>query len=1059
MISPISKGIAKDKRRPPKLLAAMLVILATVAAPPARTQTNPSINYEGERVTGIDLASRPESDVEYLRALVTQQPEQPYSNAKVEQSIAALKDTGEFSSVGVQVVPDNGGVRLTFVLEPAYYLGLVRFPGATPTFTYTRLLQAVTFSDGSPFLKRQMDNATGALQTFFARNGFFAAIVKPRTEVDNERKLVHPTFDITLHRRAKVGSIDFEGLPEAQAEQQRAALRSFWARFRNARLKNGTTFTAARIQGAIDFIRNNLAADNRLAEEISLKSAEYNPNSNRANLLFHVKLGPVVTVQVRGAHVFKRTLKRLVPIYQENAYDSDLVAEGRRNISSYFQSKGYFDVQVTPEVQESPDKVALFYAIRRGAKHKVESVSFEGNREIDDAALRAAVTVRRKKFLFSRGRYSETLVRSSVDKIVAMYHVMGFPDVRVTTAVRDFDPQVEVTFQIAEGSRTVVRNFGISGDNGLDASQLPARGLRLAAGKPYSPQLELEDRNDILAYYLDHGFLGAQLKSKVTPLPGDKYQVDVLYQIQPGPQTVVQDVIYLGNVKTRTSLISQTVGLHPEMPLSESKMLAAESDLYNLGIFDWTNVGPRRAESVTTQLEDPSEPTDPTQEIRTKEPRKSGPQAEGDADAGASDENQLAESEAADAGPPQGQSISASQNQAVGASQSHAEDVLVKVHESQRNTIEYGAGFEIVRRGGTAPGGTVLVPGLPAIVLGRNFTTSESTFVGPRGSFSYALRNMRGRGETFTGAILGSRLDNRATLSYGVPRLWSTSWSSLLNATGERNTQNPIFTSTFWEGSFQVQHSIDARRNESVILRYRLRRTLLSDLLIPDLVLPEDQDIRLSTLSVTFLRDTRDKPLDAHRGIYQTLDFGITPTALGASANFVKFLAQTAYYRPITSHLTWANNVRLGLAKPFLSSFVPISEAFFSGGSDTLRGFPINGAGPQRPVAACGVPSDPSTCTTITVPVGGNMLFVVNSELRIPIPLKEGLGAAVFYDGGNVYSRINLPELARNYTNTVGVGLRYQTPVGPVRFDIGHLVNPINGISSLQYFLTLGQAF
>ncbi len=1064
MSSPISKRIAKGQRRPPILLAAMLAILATAAGPLARAQTrsngnetSPNTNYEGERVTGVDLASRPGADVEYLRSLVAQQPEQPYSNAKVEQSIDALKGTGEFSSVRVQVVPDNGGLRLTFVLEPAYYLGLVQFPGATPTFTYSRLLQAVAFSDGAPFLKRQMENATGALQTFFARNGFFAATVMPRTEVDNDHKLVHPTFDVTLRRRAKVGSIDFEGLSEAQAEQQRGALRSFWARFKNARLKNGTTFTAPRIQGAIDFVRNDLAADNRLAKEISLKSVDYNPNSNRANLLFHVKLGPEVTVEVRGAHVFKRTLKRLVPIYQENAYDSDLVAEGRRNLSSYFQSKGYFDVQVTPEVQEAPDKVAVFYAIRRGSKHKVESVSFQGNREIGDAALKAAVVVRKQGLLFSRGRYSETLLRASVDKIVAMYHVMGFPDVRVTTTVRDFDPQVDIAFQITEGTRTVVRNFGISGDNGLDMSQLPAHGFRLAAGKPYSPQLELEDRNDILAYYLDRGFLGAQLKSKVTPLAADKYQVDVLYQLQPGPQTLVQDVIYLGNVKTKTSLISQTVGLHPETPLSESKMLTAESDLYNLGIFDWTNVGPRRAGSVTTQLEAPSEPTDPTHEIGTPEPQKSGPQAEGDA--GGSDENQLAESEAADVDPPEGQSIPVSQNQAVGASPNQVEDVLVKVHESQRNSIEYGAGFEIVRRGGTAPGGTVLVPGLPAIVLGRNFTTSESTFVGPRGSLSYTLRNIRGRGETFAASILGSRLDNRATLSYGVPRLGSTSWSSLLNATGERNTENPIFTSTFWEGSFQVQHSIDARHSESVILRYRLRRTLLSDLLIPDLVLPEDQDVRLSTLSVTFLRDTRDKPLDARRGIYQTVDLGITPTALGASANFVKFLGQTAYYRPVTPHLTWANNVRLGLAKPFLSSFVPISEAFFSGGSDTLRGFPINGAGPQRPVAACGIPSDPSTCTTITVPVGGNMLFVVNSELRFPIPLKEGLGAAVFYDGGNVYSTINLSELVRNYTSSVGAGLRYQTPVGPVRFDIGHLVNHINGINSVQFFLTLGQAF
>ncbi len=258
-------------------MALLPAILAIAACPMARAQTGENLNYEGEPVTGIELASRPESDVEFLRSLIVQQPGQPYSNAKVQQSVAALMGTGDFSGVRVQTSPDNGGLRLIFVLEPAYYLGLVQFPGATPTFTYTRLLQAVTFSEGSPFLKRQMDNATGALQTFFARNGFFAATVKPRTEIDREHKLIHPIFDVTLNRRAKVGSIDFEGLSEVQAEQQRAALRSFWARLKNARLKNGTAFTASRIQGAINFIRNNLAADNRLAQEISLEIRELRP--------------------------------------------------------------------------------------------------------------------------------------------------------------------------------------------------------------------------------------------------------------------------------------------------------------------------------------------------------------------------------------------------------------------------------------------------------------------------------------------------------------------------------------------------------------------------------------------------------------------------------------------------------------------------------------------------------------------------------------------------------------------------------------------------------------
>src|SRR5580704_16497323 len=1041
MLPPISALFMRVKGWPRVYLVlrtALLLMLLLAVGLAARAQTNAAINYEGEKVTAIDLASRPEADVDYLRALLLQQVGQPYSNMKVQQSIAAMMATGEFSSVRVQVSPENGGLRLLFILEPAYYLGLVQFPGAVPPLSYTRLLQVVMFSEGSPFLKRQMNDATGAMKTFLARTGYFAATVTSRTEIDNEHKLVNPIFEVTLNRRAKIGSIDFEGLSEVEANEQRASLRSFWTHFRKGRLTNGTTFTQERIQAAIDRIRSTLGAHNRLAQEVSLKSANYDPNANRADLLFHVRLGPEVTLQVQGAHIFKRTLKRLIPIYQENSYDTDLLAEGRKDLANYFQSKGYFDVQVAPQVQESPDRVDIFYRIQKGRKHKVENIAFTGNHGFNDAALRAAIVIQKKKFLFSRGRYSETLLRSSVKKIVDMYQVAGYPDVRVETRVQDLEPVVDVTFGITEGMQAIVHSFQIIGDGDLDTSKLPAHGFRLASGKPYSPEYELEDRNDILAYYLDRGFLSAQLKSTATPVNGNKYQVDVTYRIQPGAETQVQDVVYLGNVKTKTDLIAHTTSLSPEMPLSESKMLAAESDLYNLGIFDWTSVGPRRAQAVGSQLLDTPEPGagTPDQNPVNSAPSQDPPEA-GDP-------------------PPPGDPADPVQNE--------SEEVLVKVHESQRNTIEYGGGLEIISRGGTAPGGAIVVPGLAPIPVGSNFQTSEQRFFGPRGSFSYTLRNLRGRGETFTASILGSRLDNRATLSYGIPRFWSTNWGALLTASGERSTLNPIFTDTFGLGSFQVQRKINPERTQTLILRYQLQRTVLSNLLIPALVLPQDRSVRLSTLSTSYIHDTRDKPLDAHHGVYQTLDFGVTSTALGASASFLKFLGQSAFYRPITTNIIWANNLRLGFAQPIFSSRVPLSEEFFSGGSDTLRGFPIDGAGPQRPVVACGNSSDAATCTTISVPVGGNMLLVLNSELRFPIPLNlpsvgKNLGGTIFYDGGNVYSHINLPLLWREYTNSVGVGVTYQTPVGPVRFDIGHLLNPIAGISSVQFFLTLGQAF
>jgi outer membrane protein insertion porin family len=216
--------------------------------------------------------------------------------------------------------------------------------------------------------------------------------------------------------------------------------------------------------------------------------------------------------------------------------------------------------------------------------------------------------------------------------------------------------------------------------------------------------------------------------------------------------------------------------------------------------------------------------------------------------------------------------------------------------------------------------------------------------------------------------------------------------------------------------------------------------------------------VRLSTFSASYSRDTRDNILDAHKGIYQSLEAFITPEALGSNTNFGRVLGQVAYYAPFKG-LVFANSVRVGVEESFGGAHIPLSENFFSGGGSTLRGFPLNGAGPQRPVTVCGNPSDLSTCALISVPAGGHQLLILNSELRFPLKIMSKLSGAVFYDGGNVFRSVGFGHFGDQYTNSVGGGIRYSTPLGPIRLDIGHLVTPVPGVKSTQIFITLGQAF
>ena len=957
-------------------------------------QVGPQAGYEGQKVTAIDLIANPHRDVEPLRAYLVQEPSQPYSQANVEATTAALRDRGGFPKVEVNVVPDISGLRLNFLLEPAYYLGVIEFPGAVGHFSYTRLLQVANLQDEDPYDQDRIPVAEQALRHFLERNGYFQAEVHSDKEIDDAHQLVNVTFSVRLGELAKIEKVDFQGADEAEDARLLHSVRSLRARLTGGLLKAGKPYTAERMKSATTLLKRTLSQQRRLASSVRENPPIYHPESNRVDVSFKVEVGPVVTVRTTGArltvipYLAGRQMKKLIPIYSEGAIDSDLVQEGRQNLIDYFQKKGYFDVQVTTNFQQQPDQILLVYEIKRGRKHKVGPISFHGNYAIPTNDLLAQVVVK-KAHVWSHGSVSQKLVKQSVANLEALYRDRGFEDVKITPEVVDHEPKVDVGFEISEGPQTLVDRTQVSGNNNVPYDQLTAPvGFQLRGGSPFSARRLAEDRNRISATYLNRGYLNVEVKAKVDRHADDPHRVDVTYAITEHQLVRVGEVVYLGQNRTRLSLIKKAAKVPTESPMRRGEMLQAESQLYDLNIFDWSSVGPRRP--ITDQTE---------------------------------------------------------------------EDALVKVHEAKRNEITYGVGFEISHRGGNIPSGTVAVPGLPTISLGKNkLAPSQSTFASPRGSIAFNRRNMRGLGETASASILLSRLDQRLLTTYAQPHFFGSEWSSLTSFSIERTTENPLFAAGLGDVSFQVERLISRKKNTRLQVRYDFNKTMLSHLLVPDLVLPQDRNVRLSTFSGSLIQDTRDKPLDAHRGVLSTLNLGITPTALGSSANFAKLFGQYAYYKPFHS-IVFANSIRLGLEKAFSGSFVPTSQLFFSGGGTSLRGFPIDEAGPQRIVPFCAGLQDQTGCVNITVPVGGRQLFILNSEVRFPLGIMKALGGVVFYDGGNVYRAINFHSFVSDYTNTVGFGLRYATPIGPIRIDIGRNLNPVRGITPTQYYITIGQAF
>ena len=977
------------------VLLAMMLSRAALTAQQAGI-AGPVISYEGQAVSAVEIAGRPDVDQRSVQSLIVQPAGSPYSEQKVKDTIANLKRDGRFTDVKVNVTPEAAGLRVLFVLQPALYFGVFGFGEATNRFSYTRLLQAANYQRQAPYSKGRVEEAESNLLDFFHQNGYFMATVEPELQTDTAIGVVNVLFFVRLKRRAQVGAISLVGVPPAEAQKLERSLRTFRARIRGARLTTGSTFSQNRLHKATTFLTGQLANQHYLAATVHLASARYNAETNRADIVFHVTTGPQIAVEVQGARIWRRTQRKIIPIFDEHAVDPDLVREGADNIASYFQSKGFFDAEVTSQIQNQPSGgTTVLYKVERGQRGKVTRITIEGNQHFTQNKLAPTLAVEKaKRWLpfFSHGKYSAKLVRTSVNRIEGAYRAAGFSRVKATSEVLRNDNNIQIVFRVEEGVRDVVDTLEVEGNKSLTEAQFAPKGLNLEAGKPYSRDLLNRDRDRILATYLNHGFLTAVFQAKVTPVKGDPHRLQVVYMIQEGPQVFPRAITVVGAEHTTVDTIKTNAGLKAGKPLSETALLQSESQLLGLNIFDWTSVDTRAP--LTDETSTP--------------------------------------------------------------------DVLIKVHEAKRNVMAYGFGFEVTNRGGQVPSGTVALPGLPPVGLPSNFVTSEQTFWGPRGSISYTRNNLFGRAQSMTLNAFGGRLDQRASANWLDPSFWNSIWVSTLTFSIEHSSQNPIFTSDQGQGVLQFQRYIDAKRTKLITFAYSFTRTDISNLLIPDLVLPEDRNVRLSTLSATYSRDTRDNILDAHKGIFQSLELDISPSALGSNTSFGRLLGQVAYYKRVFNKKTvWANSIRLGLEQSFAGAHIPLSESFFSGGGSTLRGFPLNGAGPQRSVFACGNPNVASTCAQISVPVGGTQLLILNSELRFPIPLPvlKDLGGAVFYDGGNVFRSIGFGDFGGQYTNSVGIGLRYSTPVGPIRFDIGHLINNIPGVSSTQYFVTLGQAF
>ena len=246
-------------------------------------------------------------------------------------------------------------------------------------------------------------------------------------------------------------------------------------------------------------------------------------------------------------------------------------------------------------------------------------------------------------------------------------------------------------------------------------------------------------------------------------------------------------------------------------------------------------------------------------------------------------------------------------------------------------------------------------------------------------------------------------------------------------------------------------------RQTSILLMYALEQIRREE------VVDERERSRRRSLDLAYTRDARDFYFNPRKGTYINTKTGFSGGFLGGEDHFYSFVASYQAYRSLGGGTVFAYRVRGGYAEAFGDSKdrgVPFESRFFSGGGNSVRGYRENSLGPRGEEEE---------------PLGGRVLLLTNVELRFLLPYlaRYNFGGALFVDGGNVWSSFEEIEPGQfdlfsereettilDYRYSTGVGVRYNTPIGPIRLDVGFPLKKTEDIDRDYLFhISLGQIF
>jgi outer membrane protein insertion porin family len=812
-------------------------------------------------------------------------------------------------------------------------------------------------------------------------------------------------------------------------------------------------------------------------EGLYLASVDYTlepqPDSRGMDIDVHVTPGERARIGAIALHnqtsFTDAKLLKVSRLKPRRTLTSERLDRSSTRLRKYLVRQGHFGADASLRAgayDPQTNKVSLVYDVAAGPRVRIE---LTGAR-ISQGKLRQLLPI------YAEGAVDEDLLQEGRRNIRDSLQGEGYFDADVTFTSTEDSAKGErvITYNVNRGDQHKLAGVGFDGNryfnSKLLAERLETQPASFANRGRYSQRMVSDDRDSIRDLYIANGFLQAQVAEDVkNNYSGKNGDIFVQFHVLEGQQTLVGALKIDGNHAFSGKEISAVMGSTPGEPYSEANIAsdrnnvlalyfndgypearfeeqqspAAEPNRINLTYHITEGEQIRVARVLLIGFEHVRRGTVSRQvELKPHEPLRESDVAETQRhlyNLGVFNRVAIAPQNPAGSDPDK--------------------TMLVDVNEGSRYTFGYGFGFEAQRLSGTSanPADTYL-----------NFS--------PRGLVEIGDNDFLGRAQSLSLKARASTQQYRGVLSYVVPDLVNDpNWSLQLTGFADKTQDVNTFTSIRLEASLQFDEKVST--SSTIVYRYFFRHVEVpADSLhvAPDEIPLFSQPTKVSGFGLTWVRDRRDNPVDASRGMFNTVDTELASESLGSSANFYRVFFQNSSFTPFGKSFVFARSVRFGIEEPYSGTGedkIPLPERFFAGGATTIRGFGLNQAGPRDPVTG--------------FPVGGLAEMVFNQELHFPTKLPfigNRVGGTVFYDFGNVYSDWNhitwrstpsSPTNLNYLSHTVGAGLRYGTPIGPVRVDFGYQIKPpqfqftnattmqpeLERLTHFQFFFNIGPIF